>query len=199
MIRPRPYLSWSQLTLFESSPDAYARAYIEGKPIFENAGIRLGSKISEALETTEETGDILNDYIVAMLPKLEIMEAELNATITIEGEAIPLYGRADTASGDLSRFKEYKTGISPWTQKKVDEHGQITMYCLLIREMTGATPKDIELIYASTRRRADGEMEPTGDIRIFKTERTTADILKMKVRIKKAWEGIGLLCEKYII
>lgn len=199
MIRPRPYLSWSQLTLFENSPKTYKRVYIDGGRIPINRGMALGKEIAEAIETGESTGDPIKDLVVSQMPKLDIMEAELEATIKLGKIEIPLYGKADTAKKDLSAFKEHKTGKIRWSQKQVDNHGQITIYCVIIRALTGAIPKDIELAHALSKELPDGSLELTGDVYRMKTNRTMVDILKMEVRIKKAWEGIGKMCEEELL
>ena len=199
MIRPRPYLSWSQLTLFESSPERYLDTYINEKRMFINRGMALGKEIADALETGEATGDPIKDLVISQIPKFAIMEAELEATLKLGKIEIPLYGKADTAKRDLTKFKEYKTGQASWSQKQVDNHGQITMYCTIIRAKTGNIPKDIELVYLPTKQLPDGKVEPTGDIHIIKTKRTLIDILKMEARIKKAWLAIGKMCEDELL
>ena len=199
MIRPRPYLSWSQLTLFEDSPERYKLLYLDGKAMPINRGMALGKEIASAIETGETTGDPIKDLVISQMPKFEIREAELEATLKIGKLEIPLYGKADTAKKDLSAFKEHKTGKIRWTQKQVDNHGQITMYCVIIRALTSAIPKDIELAHALSKEIPGGSLELTGDIYRFKTSRTLADILKMEVRIKKAWEGIGKMCEEELL
>lgn len=201
MLTPRPYLSWSQMTLVEKAPETYVRRYIKNDTfaIPVNRGMALGKEIATSLEIDEETGDPTKDLIIAQLPKFEIMEAKLEATVKIGDIEVPLYGKADTAKKDLSAFKEYKTGKIPWTQKKVDDHGQITFYCTIIHALTGKIPKDIELVNALTHELPDGKFELTGEIRRIRTERTLKDILKMKIRIKNAWSDIVRLCEEEFI
>jgi len=199
MIRPRPYLSWSQLTLFESSPERYLNLYINEKRMFINRGMALGKEIADALETGEVTGDPIKDLVISQIPKFGVMEAELNGILKLGKIEIPLYGKADTAKKNLTKFKEYKTGQTSWSQKQVDNHGQITFYCTIIRARTGKIPQDIELVYIPTKQLPDGRVELTGDIHRIKTSRTLKDILKMEVRIKKAWEGIGQMCEEELL
>ena len=199
MIRPRPYLSWSQLTLFESSLERYMDIYIDESRMSINRGMAFGKEIADALEKEEATGDPIKDLLISQIPKFEIIEAELEATLKLGKTEIPLYGKADTAKKNLTAFKEYKTGQTSWSQKQVDNHGQITLYCTIIRARTGKIPKDIELVYIPTKRLPDDKVELTGDIHRIKTSRTLKDILKMEVRIKKAWEGIGQMCEEELL
>lgn len=197
-MRPRPYLSWSQLSVLESSEDQYIRIYIGGNKLGINRGMALGKEIASSLETGEDIGDLVKDITVAKIPKLDLMEAELKATIKVGKEEVPLYGKADTASFRLDAFKEYKTGVTPWDQKKADQHGQITFYCVIIQAITGKVPQDIELIWAPTES-IDGKPYLTGEVRRFKTKRSTADILKMKARMIRAWKRIEELTEGEIL
>ena len=201
MITPKPYLSWSQLTLWESAPERYKDYYLKGigNSIPLSRGVVLGKDVATALETGEETGDELRDLVIAQIPRLADSEREIKATIKIGKIEIPLLGKLDASSKDLMTIKEYKTGQTKWTQKLVDKQGQITMYCVIIQALTGEIPKDIELVHIPTKADEDGKLELTGDIIIIPTERTTIDILKMKSRIKKAWLEIGKMCEEAII
>ncbi len=191
------YLSWSQLDSFERGQ--YKKNYIVGDKIPLNRGIVLGKEVADALETGEETGDPIKDLVIAKLPKLDNMDWEYKVEITVGGIVIPLFSKIDTASTDLKAFKEYKTGVTPWNQDKVNKHGQITFYAVVMQALSGKIPADIELVWAPTEKQPDDSVELTGEILRFKTVKTTADMLKMKVRIKKAWLGIGELIAEEII
>jgi len=133
------------------------------------------------------------------LPKLEVMEKKINATIEVGGYTIPLYGKMDTAKRDLSEFMEYKTGKTPWDQKMADKHGQITFYCVMIQALTKKIPQRIELVHAVTKTTPQGQPRLTGEINRFLTTRGTKDILWAKIRMKKAWVGINKLFEDELI
>lgn len=185
----KEYLSWSQLDAFERGQ--YKRQYIAGERIPVNRGMALGKKVADALQENEATGDPITDLTIAMLPKFENMDWEYR--VTASKINVPLYSKIDTCKEDLSAFKEYKTGTTKWNQEKANKSGQITFYAVVLYEITGKIPGDIELVWAPSIKKEDGRVELTGDVIIFKTKRTTADILKMKIRMKKAWEGIGRL------
>ena len=190
-IRPRPYLSWSALSTLESSEKGYKKIYMQGFKLH-NAGMALGSKVAEAMESDEETGDLMEDFVISQIPKFEKREMELRTEIEVGGVKIPLLGKMDSAREDLTGIKEVKTGVTSWGQKKVDNFGQLTFYCTMIYSMTGRIPEDIELIYAPSER-YEGMMRLTGEVRRFKTKRTLADVMKMKIRMKNAWILIGKL------
>lgn len=198
-ITPRPYLSWTQMDLFETSPDQYVRTYIGGEARRSNMGQDLGKEIANGLETGENTGDITKDLVIAKLPKFELMDNEFKAEILISKEKIPLFAKIDSAKKDLSSIIEYKTGLEkyPWNQIKADKWDQITFYCVVVHAITGKIPQS-ELVWAPTRI-VDGNPELTGEIKRFKTTRTTADILKFKIRMKKCWLGIIELVKSEIL
>lgn len=199
MIRPRPYISWSQLSMLEASEKTYKKIYLNGCRLPINRGMALGTEIADALETETATGNIIHDLVIASIPKLSSIEKELTGELNFGKIKIPLFGKADTANKTLTSFKEYKTGKTAWNQDKVDKHGQITFYCVIIKTITGKIPKDIELVWAPTEELPDGRYNLTGEIKRFKTQRNLTDVLKMQVRIKKAWERIGEICDEALI
>ncbi len=192
MLTPKPYISWTQLQLWESSPERYKQVYVYGEKIPINRGMAFGKIMAECLETDSLAGDPVLDLMMAQIPKLEAMELELTADLNMgRGKnPIPLLVRMDTAQKDLSAFKEYKTGQKPWTKKMVDEFGQITFYATAIWAKTGKIPQSIELVHIPTITQPDGKIGATGDIFRHATTRNMAQVLNMIVRIKKAWAGI---------
>lgn len=98
-----------------------------------------------------------------------------------------------------TRFFEYKTSVRKWTQKMVDESGQITFYATAIWLAKGFIPKDIELVNIETAYEDDGRLTVTGNMFRFPTHRSMADVIKMTKRMRDAWKGICELCEKELI
>lgn len=203
MIRPRPYLSWTQLTTLETSEAQYRKAYIQGRKLFENDGIVFGKQVADALEAGAATGDAMMDAVIAQIPKFELMDHAFETSVVVGSETIPLLSKIDTARPDLSAFKEYKTGTTAWDQRKVDECGQITFYSTVIYQLTGRLPNDIELVWLPTERvEYQGDFGSdrrtqfkAGEMRVFKTRRTLADIIKMKIRMRNAWVRIAEITE----
>jgi len=198
-MRPRPYLSPSQLIMLETSEATYIKNYIKGNRMRSNKGQELGSQIADCLDTGEMTGDPIKDLLISKMPKFENTEVELLSVLKIDGMKIPLLGRMDTATRSLKGFKDHKTGQKAWTQKQVDNNSQLTFYATQIRLLKGFIPEDIELVYAPTKKNADGILEPTGEVIVFKTTRSLVDILKMQNRMKKAWIRIGELSDQYLL
>lgn len=195
---PQGYISWSQLTLWESSPERYKEKYLYGKKTPVNRGMAFGKKMADGLEHDELTGDMALDLMMAQIPKFEIMDQEFRAEIKNGKDTIFILAKPDTMRKDMTAFKEYKTGVARWTRKKVDECGQITFYAMAMWLESGKIPQDIELVDIATKMSLDGKIEVTGDIYRHPTKRTMADILKMMVRAKKCWAGINKLMEEVI-
>lgn len=192
------------MDLFERSEQRWTEVYLYGEaPRFNRngqAGIDLGRKMADGLESGELTGDVLLDLTIVQIPKLEVMEMELRAELKRGAgvEPVPLLGKLDTASKDLTAFKEYKQGTERWTQTKVDKWGQITFYATMIYILTGKIPEDIELVWMPTERVDGMRNEATGDICRFRTRRRLPEILNMMVRQKQAWEGMERVTDQFL-
>lgn len=199
MLTPRPYLSFSQMTLFEMSPEKYADQYLFGKKQRISRNMAYGSLMAEGLEAEEATGDPLLDLMMARIPKFELMDKPLEADLPDGKKMIHLLAKPDTAKSDYTAFKEYKTSVRKWTQKMADDSGQITFYATTIWLKTGNIPQDIELVDVVVGYDPDGRLVPTGDLWRFPTKRTMVDIIKMTGRMKRAWHGIEELCEKSLL
>ena len=199
MLTPRPYLSWTALNMVETSPAQWVKTYLYGERIPINRGMAFGKKMADGLESGELTGDIFLDVAMAQLPKFEIMDKEFRVEMKSGKEKIELLCKPDTMRADMSAFKEYKTGKTPWTQKKVDGFGQLTFYATGMYLKTGHIPKDIELVHVPTESQLDEKIAVTGVLLRYPTTRNMADILKMMARISKAWAKIKILTESELL
>ena len=199
MLTPRPYLSFSQMTLFERSPEAYAEQYLYGIKSHESKNMAYGSMLAKGLEDEEATGDPLLDLVMSRLPKFELMDKPLEADLKNGKEIIHLLAKPDTCKADYTAFKEYKTSVRKWTQKMVDESGQIDFYATAIWLKTGKIPQDIELVCAETAYDQDGKLSVTGEIWHFPTKRTMTNVIKTTKRMRAAWKGIQELCQKELL
>lgn len=221
MFTPRPYLSWSSMDLFERNPKKWLEVYFYGEKRRINRGMAFGRTMAEGLESGDLTGDPVLDLVMERLPKFEIMDKVLQdpkgaevdyfepvsgkwikvkvPVLNSNGYRIPILIRPDSLKKDETGFKEYKTGQEPWTQAKVDKHGQMDFYGTGIYLKTGKIPVENELVYVETGKRANGPLDArigaTGAILRFKRVITMAQALKMMVRMKKTWIGIGKICE----
>lgn len=213
-MRPRQYLSQSQINLLESNEQKYIEQYIYGEKQRLSRNIVEGSKLAHSLEDDELTGNPLLDLMAIKLPKLdladkviedenghevwyEVEQRFVKVPVLMDGkEPIPLLAKPDTASFDYSAIREYKSSVRKWTQKNVDESSQITFYCTAIWLKTKKIPKDIDLDVVEMEYDEQGRVVPTGKILSFKTKRTMVDIIKCITKIKKSWKRIGEISEK---
>lgn len=216
MLTPKPYLSFSQMALFEMSPEKYAEQYIYNQKQRISRNMAYGSQLADSLEIKEASGDPLLDLMASRLPKFKLMDKPIldskgievefkrhgkTHTITIPAlsngkDHIPLLAIPDSVKNDYSAFYEYKSSVRKWTQKMADDSGQITFYTTTIWLATNKIPIDIELVNVETTYQEDGRLTVTGNMFRFPTKRTMTDIIKMTSRIRNAWAGIKELCQK---
>lgn len=185
-----PYISWSRLNLFERSPGDYERTYLLGQGR-STPQMEFGSKIASALETGE-VQDLASEFVRIAFAGDKSMVREFEIRADLDG--IPVLGKLDGFYPKSMKIREYKTGKN-WTQKMVDEHGQLTFYALLVYLKYGEMPKEIVLDWAETVTDDDG-VRLTGRIESFKTQRKMNQVFSMCTRIKNAWNGIALLTKE---
>lgn len=213
---PRPYLSFSQLTTFERSPEKYADLYLYDKKQRITRNIAKGSDLADSLKDEEASGDPLLDLVIAKMPKFDRMDLpvedpsgvwvtyqrdnkEYRACVPVlenKGGNIPILALPDTAKSGYGAFKEYKSSVRKFTKKMVDDSSQITFYATAMWLVTGKVPEDIELVCVETEYVEHGRVEVTGNIYRYPTKRTVGDIIRMTKRIRGVWAGIQELCRK---
>jgi hypothetical protein len=120
------------------------------------------------------------------LPRYQHMQWEGRATV----EDIPLIGKADGLCFDTMVLADYKTGKTPWTQKRTDETDQLTMYLLLIYELKKIKPENFKCKIHWLPTKETGSFEiafrdnPVVPI-TFETSRTMVQVLKFGSFIKQ--------------
>ena len=181
---PRDHLSWSQMFLFENDEDAWVRKYIYGEEIV-TPQMEFGKRIAEGLEESE-TSDAQIEYLRTFLPEYPYAEYELK----VNYKGIPLIGKLDKCDPARGRIGEIKTGRQPWTQTRVDRHGQLTWYAWMLFLTTRKLPAEIALFWAPTGRDAKGGFHLSGEIRTFYTERGLIEFAQIAERAQEAWAGI---------
>jgi len=182
---PKPHLSWSQIDLWRRSKKQYAERYFYGKDGFTNNAMRYGKKFAEALETGETDGDEILELATKAVPQYAVSEYRLEATLETEAGNIKILGFLDTSEDPPSEgIREYKTGVTPWTQKKVDKHGQLTLYATMVYLNEKKLPKKMHLDWIQTQNDS-GVVSLTGNIESFETTRTVGDVLEMVTIIKR--------------
>jgi len=184
---PKPYLSWSQLWLWEQSPKYYAQRYFEGRDLTFLSNL-FGSEMAKALEDNDMANpDPALAQAMIFLPKYPLREHR----IEIGGTNCPLLGSLDGYDPKGPDIGEYKSGKIEWTQAKVNKHGQLDFYSLLVYLKEGKLPRKVMLHYFCTNQKHYG--------RVFSFEKkiTLTDVLRMSGRATKAWKEIKEAYKRY--
>lgn len=172
-LKTRP-LSWSAISSFEYNPDQWYRRYIL-KEETTSPEMEFGKLFAQSCESRKP---------MAPVTLLSRMEQDFKVTFN----KIPLIGFADTYD-DVSKkiIGEYKTSKNPWTQEKVDAHGQITMYALMNYITHKVKPEDTQFFLESVLTESRGDytiaLKKPIEVLHFDTKRTMKDILAFGARI----------------
>lgn len=154
---PKPYLSWSQINLWQRSPRSYAKRYFEGEKGFKTYEMAFGSSFGEAIEQNNLFA--VEDRFLPAIASIEPMYWH-EYPITIQRNGYYLLGYIDGAREDLSLIHEYKTGKGMWTQAKAEKHGQLKLYSAGIMLHKGVAP-ECRLIWFETEGQGD-DIQLTG-------------------------------------
>jgi len=115
--KTRP-LSWSAISSFEYDKEQWYQNYIAGIKQPASPEMIFGKKFADSCEALKP---------LAPVTLLSKMEQPFNFVFN----GIAMVGYADTFDDiNKNHTGEYKTGVKPWDQKRVDAHGQITMYAM---------------------------------------------------------------------
>ncbi len=128
-------LSYSQKSKFEYDPDAWFDDYVLGIKEPPNALMEFGTLVGDSIGTE-------NSMVPSLVPP-GVKEYEMKAYV---GNVL-MIGFADHYCPDILELNENKTSPTKdrWTQKKVDEHEQLTMYCLLLFLLNKTKPEDVAI------------------------------------------------------
>jgi hypothetical protein len=175
--RRRPF-SWSQHQSFRDyDKEEWYSKYILGNPTPTNKRMAFGSAVGKRIET--------DPTYIPQLPR-GIMEYGIEVMMN----DITLVGYMDAYEPETKTINEYKTS-SPagWDQEKVDNHGQLTLYCLLLLLKENINPEDvtIQLHHMHTEESGDFSIKFATPFTIdtYTTKRTTEQALKMGAEIIK--------------
>ena len=175
----RDYISYSQFTLFNSSPKGYYEKYVIGKKQFSTKYQAFGKKLMQDLEFAED--DVTVPTPLRQLGKKGILEHE----ITIPGKSIKkdLFGIVDVISDDYTEFWEIKTGKHPWDASKVFKDEQMLFYAVMINLKYKVIPT-ATLVWAETRDDEDGNIIIyTGRVKEFKRVFTMEELVDFYKKI----------------
>lgn len=175
-VRNRP-LSWSAISQFEYNKEQWFDKYVLGKKLPSSPELEFGKVFADAIEAGKPLAP------VTLLSKVE-------QPFEVMFGDIPLIGYADTFDHvNKNCIGEFKTGkkTNPWTQNRVDDHGQITMYYLMNFITNKIPPKDMTSFLEWIPTRLNGDytvtlIEPVV-VHHFDTKRSMIDLMKFMRRI----------------
>jgi hypothetical protein len=187
---PRGYISVSQLVLFRNDPKRYAEQYFEVDPIRDapNRGQVYGKEVAEAMEHAKETGDLLTDAAITLIPKYDTRDQEITAEFKDKETRswIKVLGKPDLLDSKTKAIREIKTGKGEhaWTQEKAQNHLQIKFYQMIVYLKWGVVLKEAHLDWIRTEKVNVGsyeipvwEIQPTGHVQSFPVVLGLKDIL----------------------
>lgn len=187
ILLPRGYLSWSQIDLWEKSPKRYREKYFLGADQYVTKEMRFGKKFAKARETGKcDDKKILE--IAKSATAYKNKEYKLECVVKSGKDEIPILCYLDSYEDGL--VGEDKTGKTPWTQKRADDHGQIKFYNVALRIITGKAHKFF-IRWFETEEKEKGIITLTGRVETFPVEKSTMDYLKMTARIIKVAKQIS--------
>ncbi len=172
----RPYISYSQYALFNSSPKAYYEKYVLEKESKGTKYQQFGKKLMEDLEFLEKIPKSLREVL-----KYGIVEFEL----TTQSKHIDkdLFGIIDVISDNKNHFIEIKSGKKPWTKSEVAKNEQMLFYALMINLKYKIIPR-ATLVYVETEDTEDGGIRYTGNIERFNRVFTLEELVDFGKKIQ---------------
>ena len=183
------YISWSQYQLWNKSKKQYIEKYFEGSEQFVTKEMIFGKKVHEMIETGSRN----------VLPfDIDLFDgkAEHNILVPIT-KSFLLRSIVDYISPDREIY-EWKTGKTPWTQEKAEEHGQLYFEYMAMQE-AGLNPSDTAyLVWIETRNNESGEIELTGRTETFKVKIDKKQLDHWKKQMKETRKNIEEAFEQWL-
>lgn len=184
-----PTLSWSSVSAWEWDREEWYDQYVLGNRIVPNATMLAGIKIGQKLCT--------HPKFLPVVPRPSIYEHTLKVMLG----KIQLTGHMDGWTAEELILDEYKTSTNPkrWTQKKVDNHGQLTFYCLLLWLNDGIKPEDIRIRLSAILTEEKGEkvvLSKDKIVKTFETKRTMVDLVKFMSYLEKVYNEMNEYVQK---
>lgn len=172
-----PTVSWSSMNAFlEYDKEKWYESYVLGVRHPPNNAMKIGIDVGERI--------VSDPTFLPTLERPEIYEQNLIANLG----GVNITGHIDGFSPSIPAICEYKTSTnhSRWDQKKVDEWGQISFYCLLVYIHYKIPPEKLRLRLWAIPITEHGDFSWTAnEPKMFSTKRTMLDILKFGRLIKE--------------
>lgn len=200
---PKGYLSYSQCQLWKNSRQRYIELYMNDRQDmrFNNSGMAYGKIVAEALEKGVETGDLLTDAAMLMLPKYDVADKEIRVTIDTKEGSFDIIGRPDSLDSVTKAYMEFKTGKGKWTANKAQKHPQMVFYAMLIYLAYGVVLNEACLIWIQTEDVLEDSkkvVKPTGHVDQFNVTFTLQDILQCMADTSRIAKEIELVWVSHV-
>ncbi len=186
---PKHHFSYSQWSLWLSSPEIYKRRYFDGSQVdYSNRGQTFGKEVADALEAGRDIGDVLTDSAMLLLPKYDVADQPIEVDVKTKYGWLNLIAKPDTFNSVTHEFIEFKTGkggTNRWTAKKAQDHLQMWFYAVTIWQKFGTILPDAKLAWVETEDTPEG-IKPTGHVEVFPVHFSQAGLLDALSRIVKA-------------
>lgn len=191
---PSDCLSYSQVSLWLSSPSRYKEIYfnLNDSARFMNSAMSYGKIVADALENDQETGDLLTDMAISLLVKYDIRDKEMEGILKTKDGDIRIVSHPDTMDSQTLAIREYKTGKAKWTQKMADKWFQLRFYAMLVYLIHGKMPASVHLDWIETFTDTDGVIKPTGRVETFEVKLTLKDVLETMAITKRVAKEIEI-------
>lgn len=198
--KDRP-LSWSSLSSWEWDKKQWAKKYLDGIDEVPGPELIFGKAFAESIEN----GSCKVQQLMSALQSKK--EHEFSCTFG----KIKLIGYGDAFCDKTFKIlDEVKTGVKEWDQKRVDQHGQLTMYAFLNFIINKIKPEDMtfNLYWIPTVKKElengdfggfDYQIDFKKPITVnkFTTKRTLQDIIAFGAYIKKTHAEMLAYAEAY--
>ncbi len=149
IILPKGHLSFSQMILWQTARETYRKKYYPEVRLQygQTPEMAFGNFITEEMEKNNPLFDFIPRYDTFEYPQNENPKVEFN----VGGIIVEAY--IDQLDRENVRFREQKTGRTPWNQHKVNSHIQLDLYSMLLEDTFGKVDDECELIWVPTRKK----------------------------------------------
>lgn len=156
ILLPKGHLSFSQITLWLSAKETYRKKYYPDHrpPFTQSPEMAFGNFITEEMEKGNPLFDFIPRYDTFEFPQVINQETgkRENATeFNVDGVIVEAY--IDQLWMEKVKFREQKTGRTPWTQSKVNKHIQMDLYSMLLEMHFGFVDEECDLIWVPARKK----------------------------------------------
>ena len=179
-------MSWTQVDTFLRNPDRYVREYMLGeRNDIRSPSLAFGSRMAKARELGDADGDEEIQTALSLVPQFKVREYEIRETLKTQDGAVDLLGKLDSFDPETLSFRDDKTGLTRWTQRRAQEHKQLRHYATLIYLKHGKAPREAWLDWIETEIGEDGVVHLTGHVESFRVLMTLGTVLEYMALVGK--------------